>query len=159
MTDFPIPDGTTWVDETGREWTAHGSLVLADTSIASVRQELVEFLQVRHPQWQWYNYPPPNVKVPAVAVSPDDPYILPYTQGKGAVVWGLELTLIQSASKTDQALRRLEFMVAEIYQSLLLYPTATFLQFADVGVTELGGVDHLTGTISVAVTAKFENVQ
>ena len=28
--DEPIPDGWTWNDETGREWTAHGSLVWAD---------------------------------------------------------------------------------------------------------------------------------
>ena len=28
--DEPIPDGWTWNDETGRQWTAHGSLIWAD---------------------------------------------------------------------------------------------------------------------------------
>ena len=38
--DIPIPDGHTWLDETGREWTAHGNLVLADEPFTVNRRTL-----------------------------------------------------------------------------------------------------------------------
>ncbi|GAG48013.1 unnamed protein product [marine sediment metagenome] len=154
--DLPIAPGTTWTDVAGNTWTAYGNLVMSDDSIQSVRQNLTAFLQSRHTKWNWYNAPPDNLKVPAVVCSPSDPYVLPFTQGsKGSVVWGLDYVIVASRAKPDQALRRLEFFMAEIYQTLLEYPSAQFLQFSQVGTTEIGGVEHMTALLEVAVYSKL----
>ena len=112
--DLPIPDGSTWMDETGRTWTSHGSLVMSDDSIQSVRQNLIAFLKQQHGKWQWSDYPTENTQTPFVTLVPSDPYIVPWTQGPGSMMWNFELVIGLNRAKPEQALRRLEFMFEEI---------------------------------------------
>ncbi len=154
--DLPISPGTTWTDVEGNTWTSYGSLLMSDDSIQSVRQNLIAFLKARHPKWRWYSYPPDVLKTPAVAVNPSDPYILPYTSGgPDAVVWGIDLVIVAERAKPQQALRRLEYFFTEIQISLKDYPSVRWLQVSDVGTTEIGGVEHLTAVMSLAVIAKL----
>ena len=153
--DIPIPDGETWTDETGRTWAAHGSLILSDDNIQSVRQELFDLLRGLFPQWNWYDYPPETVKVPAFVLNPADPYIIPYSQGGPFnALWGFELVMVVGRGKPEDALRRLEFFYTEITQALNEAPSTSWLEFGEVGTTEIGGVEHLTGTLTVAVVAE-----
>ena len=149
---IPVSPGTTWTDETGRTWTSFGSLLMFDDSIQSVRQELVEFLRPLHPQFNFYDYPPDNLKTPAVAISPSDPYILPYDSGgPNSIVWGFDLVLVVGRGKPQDGLQRLEFMFTEIQESLQDYPDSRWLQFSDIGTTEIASVEHLTGVLSIGI--------
>ena len=153
-----IPDGTTWTDESGHTWTAHGSLLLADDAIRTVRQTLIEYLEDEFPSWNWYANPPDNLKAPAGILNPSDPYIAPYTQGgPGSTVWGFELVILTQRLMPDEALRRLEFAFTAISRSLLLYDGAEltrWTEFGDIGTTTYADRDYMTGTLSIIVVVK-----
>ena len=161
MADFegiPISPGTTWTDDvTGRTWTSFGSLILFDDSIQTVRQDLVAFLRGRLPEFNWYDYPPDNLHTPAVAISPSDPYILPYDAGgPDSIVWGFDLVLVTGRGKVEQSLRRLEFMFTEIQLALQDYPDSRWVQFSDIVTTEIASVEHLTGVLSIGVISSLK---
>jgi len=149
--DLPITPGTTWTDQVGNVWTAYGNLVMSDDSIQNVRQSIVAFLKARHGKWQWYDYPPDNLKTPAVVVVPGEPYITPSGQNANLMAWILELRIVAGRAKPEDALRRIEFFYTEIFQSLLEYPSAQIEGLTDIGEVDIGGVSHLGGTIVVVV--------
>ncbi len=154
---IPITPGTTWTDETGRTWTSFGSLVLFDDSVQSVRQDLIAFLKARLGEFNWYDYPPDNLKTPAVVVNPSDPYILPYDAGgPDSIVWGFDLVLVTGRSKPQESLQRLEFMFTEIQESLQNYPSSRWLQFSEIGTTEIASVEHLTGVLSIGIVSRLK---
>ena len=152
-----ITPGTTWTDETGRTWTSFGSLLLFDDSVQSVRQDLVLFLKGRLGEFNWYDYPPDNLKTPAVVVNPSDPYILPYAAGgPDSIVWGFDLVLVTGRAKPESSLKRLEFMFTEIQEALQDFPGTRWLQFSEIGTTEIASVEHLTGVLSIGVISRLK---
>ena len=152
---IPIPDDTSWTDETaGGTWTAHGDgLRLDDDSIQSVRQDLIAFLEAAHPTWNWYDYPPDQVSTPAMVLNPDDPYIEPATSGggPGVQIWAFELVMVVGRGSPEDGLRRLEFFHEEITETLNGFPSARWTTFGQIGTTQVGGIEHLTGVLGIAV--------
>ncbi len=153
---LPISPGTTWTDSEGNIWTSAGSLVMQDDSVQSVRQNITSFLRGIHNRWQWYNYPPDVLKTPAVVVNPSDPYIVTEGMDGRTVAWLLELVLVQNRGRTDQALRRIEYMYTEIFESLKDYPSTQVLSLSDIVTSEIGGVEHLTGVMLIKVIARLK---
>ena len=151
--DISIDDGKTWPGVTGRIWTAHGSLIVSDDSIRTVREDLFDFLQAQHPEWNWYNYPPDVLKIPAFVLNPADPYIIPFASsgGPGATLWHFDLVMVVSRANPEAALTRLEFFFTEITADLLGYPSVRWDPFTIDGTTEISGIDHLTATLTVMV--------
>ena len=70
-----------------------------------------------------------------------------------------ELVIGLNRAKPEQALRRLEFMFAEIYQTLLMYPSVTFLGLESLGNYDVGGVEHFGGRITMTVKATMANIE
>jgi len=161
--DIPIAPGTTWIDQAGNTWTSYGSLSLSDDSIQNTRQSLVSFLRGKHSQWQWSDFPPENLRTPAVAVNPSDPYIVPFTSMMGnpednegmSVMFMIDLVMIVNRGQPSAGLLRLEFMFAEIQTSLQGYPQCQWSEFGEIGSTEIGGVDYLTGVLSLAIVSQL----
>jgi len=161
--DIPISPGTTWTDQAGNTWTSYGSLVMGDDSVQNTRQNLILFLRNRHNLWQWYDYPPDNIHTPAVAINPSDPYIVPFTASMSdpddnqgmSVMWLFDLVLIVNRSQPASGLIRLEFMFTEIQNSLQNYPQLQWTEFGEIGSTEIGGVEYLTGVLSLAIVSQL----
>ena len=154
--DIPI-GAQSWTDETGRTWNSFGSLVLSDDLIQSTRQRLVEYLRgiPFTPSVQLYDFPPDNLKTPSIAVSPGDPYIVHWTQGgmseQGWYLWNLELTIVVGRAKVDESLARLEFLFAQLETALVGFPNTAVIGLSDVGTANIGGIDYLTGMVTVEV--------
>ena len=149
--DLPVPDGTTWNDDTGREWEAAGTLSMpaVDTPRVTLAAALVAAIGT-DTGVQVYASPPEVPVPPAIVIRPADPYQAPYhASGTVGSAWAFDIDIIMRRNRSDAALDALE-RAREVVCAAL--PSGwRWIEFGDIGETEISKKRYLKGTLGVAV--------
>ena len=147
-----IPAGTTWDDTTGREWESAGASLTIDyppSPRATLATALVAAIGT-DTGVQVYASPPETPIPPAIVIRPADPYQAPYhATGDVGSAWAFDIDIIMRRNRCDAALDALE-RAREVVCAAL--PSGwRWIEFGDIGETEISKKRYLKGTLGVAV--------
>ena len=147
-----VPAGTTWTGDTGREWESAGASITVDYP-PSPRVTLAAALTTAigtEDGVQIYASPPNTPVPPCIVITPADPYQAPYhTSGEKGSAWAFDVDIILRRNRSDAALDALE-RAREVVCGAL--PAGwRWIEFGEIGETEISKKAYLKGTLGIAV--------
>lgn len=115
----------------------------------SPRADLVTLLQGSFPGHNVYGSPPGKVELPAIAIAPDSPYVVPVTFC--LYEWHFQLGFLTGRTSDNQDLDKLDELIEQAWPVLQSLPELNAQQVRSVDAMEIAGTPYVAAVFPVTM--------